>query len=102
MVRPFMMVGKTREKQFWVEVDKSRVFFRQLILRCPLDIHVENDGFQDSIEWMNTEPINILCNSQLNQDMLKMPRISGVHLTRLISRKKLKKIEDIEGLQNGT
>ena len=87
MVRPFIMVGKTGAKWFLVEVDKSRVFFRQLILRCPLDIHVENDGFQDSIERMNTEPINILCNSQLNQDMLMMLRISGVHLTRLIPRK---------------
>lgn len=43
-----------------VEGEKSEVFFRQLILRCLLDIQVENYEFQDVIEHVNTEQINSL------------------------------------------
>lgn len=82
----------------WAQNDLGRTRevknFLQLIQRCSLDIHIENNGFQDGIEQINTEHRNILCNSQINEDLLMIPCIGGIRLTRSTSRKQMRGQKD--------
>lgn len=83
MVRLFMIAEESGAKRFWQK--KRSQEFSSVILRFLFDILVKKYRFQDGIEWMNTEEINILGYSQLNQDLLMIPCVRGTHLTRLVS-----------------
>lgn len=45
----------------------------------------------DGIKQMNTEQINILCNSEVNQDLLMIQCVSSVHLNQINITEKLTK-----------
>lgn len=48
-----------------------------------------NKNKNDGIKQMNTEQINILCNREVNEDLLMIQCVSSVHLNQINITEKL-------------